>query len=134
MPTRKVGGFYGDDLRGLRRTQFNDIIERRASVAIGASGAATVTGTGITCVKNTTGVYDVTFPAMAATSGVPFTLRVWIVQSAAVTVANAVIKAVSFTAGTAQFTTSLNTAGTPVEPASGDILAIEVVGADLNDG
>jgi hypothetical protein len=133
-----VGGVLGDALRPQIRSTINNTLVRRAYVAIGASGAATVTqatdaaGGTITCVKNTTGIYDVTFPKLdAVATSVPL-IRVWVVLSTATTVAQAFCKAYSPTAGTAQFVTALNAAGTPVEPASGDILAIEIVAADTS--
>jgi hypothetical protein len=123
-------------MRPLVRTPIQNTIVRRAYVAIGASGAATVTqaadaaGGTITCVKNTTGVYDITFPILAAVATSIPTIRVWVILSAATTVSQAFCKAFSPTAGTAQAVTALNAAGTPVEPANGDILGIEIVAAD----
>lgn len=131
-----VGGVLGDVLRSQARTTVQNTLVRRAYVAIGASGAATVTqvadaaGGTITCVKNATGIYDVTFPALAAiATSVPI-LKVGVMLSAAATVAGSYIKAFSPTAGTAQIVTYLNTAGTPVEPANGDLLFIEISAAD----
>jgi len=138
MPTPNlfVGGPLGDVMRSAVRASTQNTIIRRAYVAIGASGAATVTqttdasGGTITCVKNTTGIYDITFPVLAAVATSIPTIRVWVVLSTATTVSQAFCKAFSPTAGTAQAVTALNAAGTPVEPASGDILAIEIVACD----
>jgi len=134
--TLYVGGIVGDALRSQVRSNVANTLTRRAYVAIGASGAATVTSTAdaaggtITCVKNTTGIYDVTFPVLAAVATSMPLIRVWVVLSAATTVSQAFCKAFAPTSGTAQFVTALNAAGTPVEPASGDILAIEITAAD----
>lgn len=131
-----TGGILGDALRSQARTTSNNVLIRRAYIAIGASGAATVTqsndaaGGTITVVKNTTGVYDVTFPVLDAVATSIPTIRVWVVLSAATTVAQAFCKAYAPTSGTAQFVTALNAAGTPVEPANGDILALEIVACD----
>ena len=129
-------GLLGDTQRAVSRTNVLNTVIRRAYVAIGASGAATVTcpadaaGGVITCVKNTTGVYDVTFPATAAVATSVPTIRTWVVLSPTPTVAQAYAKAFAPTSGTAQIVTALNAAATPVEPANGDILAIEIIAAD----
>jgi|SRR6185436_9979241 len=113
------------DFTPLRAQGLNTVISR-AVVAIGASGAATVDGDrGWTCVKNATGIYDVTFPAVSANARAIFNARVMLSVSA--TVAGSYTKALSTTAGTAQIVTYLNTAGTPVEPASGDYLFLELI-------
>lgn len=131
-------GVLGDTQRSVARTTVLNTVVRRAYVAIGASGAATVTqvadaaGGTITCVKNTTGIYDVTFPIQAAVATSVPILKVGVMLSAAATVAGSYIKAYSPTAGTAQIVTYLNTAGTPVEPANGDLLFIELTSADPN--
>lgn len=100
-------------------------VTSRCVVAVGASGAATVDARGWTVVKNATGIYDVTYPAVAANARA--ILRGGILLSTAATVADTYTKALSFTAGTAQIVTFLNTAGTPVEPASGDSFWLELV-------
>lgn len=130
-----VGGVLGDTQRAVARCNVPNTNIWRAHVAIGASGAATVStvadaaGGTITCVKNTTGVYDVTFPVLAAVATSVPSIRADILQSAATTVAKCYPKAFAPTSGTAQIITFLNTAGTPVEPANGDSFFIEVVGA-----
>jgi hypothetical protein len=122
MPT--AVGDYG---RYPASTGKQSTVRRKARVDIGASGAATVNANsdpGFTCVKNTTGVYDVTFPKCPA-AGNP-TIRAYVQLSAASTVSQANFIAVDFQAGTGQFKSALNTAGTGVEPASGDIIVIEL--------
>jgi hypothetical protein len=97
-------------------------------VNIGASGAATVVGTAeVTCVKNTTGIYDCTFPPMPAQATSLGFLKGGVVKSAAKTVSKIIVTAIDLAAGTATFTTAL-TAGTAAEPASGDILWLEFIG------
>ena len=130
-----VGGIFGDALRSQVRTGTANTIMKRAYVAIGASGAATVTTSdGITCVKNTTGVYDVTYAISTAVSATNQpSVRAW-VYSPATTVANAYVKAFTPASGTCQIVTFLNTAGTPVEPASGDVLWIEIALSDAVNG
>lgn len=110
------------------RTQKHDRIVMEGVVDIGASGAATLNGDPsiLTFVKNTTGVYDVTFDTLPAQATSRALLEVWILKSATPTVANARIIAFAPTSGTAQIATFLNTAGTPVEPASGDQIGIRI--------
>lgn len=116
----------GDYAPAPMKAQGLNTVLSRAVVAIGASGAATVDGdSGWTCTKNTTGTYDVTFPIVSANARAVFVARVML--SAAATVAGSYTKALSFTAGTAQIITYLNTAGTPVEPANGDYLYLELI-------
>jgi hypothetical protein len=117
---------------GVIRSADDNQVEFRAYVAIGASGAATVSNgnaTYITCVKNTTGVYDITFPPFAASATSLCTIKVNIALSVTPTVSQATVIAFSPTAGTAQIKTALNAAATGVEPASGDALEIIVRGA-----
>lgn len=134
MPTPStVGGNLSEAVGGLMRVNNPNTISLLAYVAIGASGAATVSqnggGTGpVTCVKNTTGVYDITFPVFAASATSLCHIHVKAITSPAATVARAYNKAFAPTSGTAQIVTYLNTAGTPVEPASGDSFVIEIVG------
>lgn len=133
MTTPSVnGGVASGTVGGLVRVSTPNTMRFTASVAIGASGAATVSQGGaayLTCVKSTTGTYDVTFPPFAASATSICLPHVWVIKSAAVTVAKGTIIAFSPTAGTLQFTTSKDAAGTPVEPASGDILGITIEGA-----
>lgn len=129
-----VGGNASGSVRGLMRVADDDTVTFRAYVAIGASGAATTSNgnaTYITCVKNTTGVYDVTFPVFAASATSLATIKVNVVLSATPTVSQATVVAFSPTAGTAQFKTALNAAATGVEPASGDALEIIVTGSKV---
>ncbi len=85
-------------------------------VAIGAAGAATYDrqdDPGLTCAKNTTGVYDVTFPKCRAariTGGV---------MSASMTVTDFCVTAIDAALGTATIKT-LHDDATATEPASGD--------------
>lgn len=137
MPTPSVaGGFGAEAYGGLMRINNPNTITLLAYVAIGASGAATVYQNGgsaagpITCVKNTTGTYDVTYPVMAASTTSLAHCKVRVVLSAAATVAGSYVKAFAPTSGTAQIITYLNTAGTPVEPANGDAFVIEIVGTN----
>lgn len=128
-----AGGVLSEAISGLMRVNNPNTICLRAYVAIGASGAATVSQNGggvgpITVVKNTTGVYDVTFPVFAAATTSLFGINAHSIFSAAATVARAYVKAQAPTSGTAQIVTYLNTAGTPVEPASGDSFILEIVG------
>jgi len=118
-------GVHGMNPSFYGRSGTPNNIARVAHVAIGASGAATLTGanTGMTCVKNTTGTYDVTFP-IAPASGYPL-LTAGIQKSASPTVALARLSAINYSAGTATLITYLATPGTPVEPASGDTLWIK---------
>lgn len=109
----------------LRAAGMNTVVSR-CVVAIGASGAATVDGDrGWTVTKNTTGVYDVVYPAVSANARAILIARVML--SPTPTVAGSYTKALALTSGTAQIVTYLNTAGTPVEPASGDYLYLELI-------
>ncbi len=117
------------EMQGPIRSPVLNMIEMRGTVAIGASGVATLTGSPglLTCVKSDTGDYDITFDAFP--SGAFGIIEVGILHSPTPTVANVRIAASSLTSGTATFITFLNTAGTPVEPASGDILWIRISGS-----
>lgn len=135
MPTPSViGGNAVEVVQGVLRVNNPNSIQWTAYVAVGASGAATVSQNGstaagpVTCVKNTTGIYDITFPVMVASATSLAHCDVRIALSAAATVAGAYVKAFSPTAGTAQIVTYLNTAGTPVEPASGDAFTVKIFG------
>lgn len=90
-------------------------------VAIGGSGAATYDrqdDPGLTCAKNTTGVYDVTFPKSRAAR---ITGQV---MSPLLTVTKIAVTAIDASAGTATVKT-LDDAATATEPASGDKLWLE---------
>lgn len=121
---------FGDAAAFPARTQSADSVSARAIVDIGASGAATMSAPDpgiLTCAKNTTGVYDVTFsPIMAQATSKAF-VRATILKSAAPTVSRCITLAYDLSAGTWQFSTSLNAGATPVEPASGDQILLEVV-------
>lgn len=133
-----VGGTLGDTQRAVVRCATPNSNSWRCHVAIGASGAATVSTTTdaaggvVTCVKNATGIYDITFPVLAAVGTSVPTIRAWVMTSAAATVAGTYVKAFAPTSGTAQIVTYLNTAGTPVEPANGDVLGLEIVAASTS--
>ena len=118
----QTGGY---PVRALKQ----ETILARGIVDIGASGAATLTTDGgiLTCTKNTTGVYDVTFdPIQTQATSLAF-VRAKVLKSAAPTVGNAITLAYSLSAGTWQFTTNGNAIATPVEPASGDQILLEIV-------
>jgi hypothetical protein len=126
-----VGGNSAGTVKNVVRSPLDNHLRLVAYVAIGASGAATVSQSGgalITVTKNTTGIYDVTFPPFAASATSLCTIQVRVILSAAMTVSQATCIAFSPTAGTAQFKTALNTAGTGVEPANGDALLVVVEG------
>lgn len=106
-----------------------ELVKILVQVNIGASGAATVVGsTEVTCVKNTTGIYDCTFPVMQPQANSLGFLKAGVVKSAAKTVTKAIVTALDLSAGTATFTTAAS-AGTAAEPANGDILWIEIIGS-----
>lgn len=105
-----------------------ELVKVLVHVNIGASGAATVVGSAeVTCVKNTTGIYDVTFPPMPAQATSLGFMKGGVAKSAAKTVSKIIVTALDLSAGTATFTSAL-TAGTAAEPASGDILWLEFHG------
>src|ERR1700753_4218087 len=128
--TLYVGGILGDSQRAVRRTNVTNDVTRRAYVAIGATGAPTVTcpadasGGVIGCTRSGTGHYAITFPLLAALATSVPVIRAWVVQSAAATVAQANFTAFAPTSGTATMVTALNAAGTAVDPANGEILCI----------
>lgn len=132
MPLFK--GLLGDTQSAVQRCVVPNTHTWRAHVAVGASGAPTVStatdsaGGVIGVTRNTTGVYDITYPIMAAVATSVPSIRADILQSAATTVAKCYPKAFAPTSGTAQIVTFLNTAGTPVDPANGDSFFIEVTG------
>ena len=108
-----------------------EVVIFRANVAIGASGAASPASTvngdqgyddnAITVTKNTTGVYDVTFPKGRRVF-VSITL-----YSPLKTVVTSVVTAKSATAGTLTFKTLAGTnASAETEPASGDELFLSI--------
>jgi hypothetical protein len=110
----------------VRSSSVRDVVTFREIVSIGASGAATYTSgdsddPGFTCAKNTTGIYDLTYPKGK---------RAWIhvsLQSASLTVVGCVTTARDANAGTATIKTLAGTnAAVATEPASGDKLMIEI--------
>jgi hypothetical protein len=130
---RVAGGIMGTVLDGYVRTNINGTYIRRTNVTIGATGAPTLSGassSGFGISRNSTGSYALTFPALP--SGITSYVRAGVALSAATTVAQVVVTAYSATGGTATLITALNTAGTPVDPANGDVLWIELVADDLN--
>lgn len=127
-----VGGQLGTTQADVTRTNLQYSIRRWCLVNIGATGAPTLSPSttvfGIT--RNSTGSYAITFPAHLAANTAA--LRVTVVLSAAQTVSQANVTAFSQTSGTATVITALNAAATPVDPANGDILMIELYSDDQN--
>lgn len=127
-----VGGPLGDTQRDVTRTNIQNTVCRWCLVNIGATGAPTIapTGTVFGISRSGTGTYALTFPAHLSANNA--FLRVTVALSAATTVAQATVTAFSQTAGTATFVTALNAAGTAVDPANGDILAVQLWSDDQN--
>jgi hypothetical protein len=93
-------------------------------IDIGATGAPTVrTGSarGIAVTRNTTGTYDVTFPACSLAVILPFPV-------VSTTIESCQGQALSASAGTAQFTTDV-AAGTAADPANGNVIGLLFIGA-----
>jgi hypothetical protein len=114
---------------GLVRSSNPSTVRFVAWVAIGATGAATVSqngGTYITCTKNNTGIYTMTFPPFAVSTTSMCSVNVRVTKSAAITVVDALVTAIDPAAGTATFKTLL--ADAAAEPANGDTLKIVVEG------
>lgn len=132
MP-KYVGGL-GDTQSAVIRCPVANTVTWRAYVAVGATGAPTVStfadanGQSIGVTRNSTGSYAITFPALAAVGTSIPSIRAWILQSAAGTVAGAFQTAFAPTSGTATVITYLATPGTPVDPANGDSFMVEVTG------
>jgi hypothetical protein len=97
-----------------------------SSVAIGAAGAVdpTIAGNrvapGVVMANTGTGTFSLVYPACPNA-----TIRVWVESSAAATVCEAILTAKSQTAGTATVRTSK--AGTATNPASGDLIGVEIM-------
>lgn len=108
-------------------------VRRRVCVDIGGTGAPTVSGgdTNIGITRSTTGTYSITFPPCADRTLTAPILDAGIQVSAAPTVAACRISAIDFSAGTATLITFLATPGTPVDPANGDKLWIEMVAGGM---
>jgi hypothetical protein len=105
-----------------------DSVLARALIDIGATGAPTVSGDqGITITRTGVGTYTGTFPPCPTDTVALPTLDIRVQKSAAATVAQCLITALSMTAGTCSFQVYLNTAGTPVEAANGDRLVFELI-------
>lgn len=117
-----------DDIKRIARTMNPDECWLHLRIPIGASGATgTVVGFGVTAVaKNTTGVYDITLDRGYAKI-VSFDGSI-IAASGALN--HPVLKA-DYTAGslTLQFQTCVQ-AGTATEPASGDIILLDICFSD----
>ena len=111
-----------------RRSLLANTVAGTIKVTIGASGAVVAATSdippGFAVAKNTTGVYDVTFPPCAK---MYFSASVMFSNSPTVGPAFG-SAAVDTTNGTWQFKTIANAIATPVEPASGDVIAIQYEG------
>lgn len=115
----RVAGDYDAFPASARKPDFRIFT---AKVAIGATGAPTLTGDeGITISRSGTGTYALVYPAFPDDANVLVTPR----QSA--TIANAAASAISPTAGTATIVTR-DFAGAAADPANGDVLQIEISG------
>jgi hypothetical protein len=108
------------------RSSERELILITSSVAIGAAGAvdSTIAGyrvaPGVTMANTGTGTFSLVYPASPNA-----TIKVWIESSAAATVTEAILTAKSSTAGTATVRTSK--AGTATNPASGDLIGVEIM-------
>ena len=93
------------------------------SMPVGATGApGTNTGLpGFVFTRSSAGVYTATCPP-----GVDCVIFPFVRKSAAITVVDCLVIAQSATAGTFSFDT-LNAAGTPTDPATGDIIAFFIM-------
>ncbi len=136
MPTPSVvGGNSAETIAsGLLRTNNPNAILWQAYVAIGATGAPTVSqnggGTGpITLTRTGVGTYTGTFPIVAASTTSIAYVEARVALSAAITVSQCTITAFAPTSGTFGFTVAKDAAGTAVEAANGDALIIRVWGA-----
>lgn len=121
MATPKLADHPGKPLQAQN-------VEKRLLLAVitftNGTGTATVSGdAGISVSDGGVGVFPLVFPACADADG---SLQV-MVYSPADTITKCWLTAVDFTAGTATLNTA-NTAGTQIDPASGDRLYVLVVG------
>lgn len=135
MPTPSTtGGNAAEVVQGVLRVNNPSTIKFLAYVAIGATGAPTVSQNGstaagpITLTRTGVGTYTGTFPPMAASATSLCHGKVRVTLSPVPTVSQATMTAFSATAGTFGFTLALNAAATAVEAASGDSLVIEIEG------
>jgi hypothetical protein len=126
-----------DAVGGLLRVNNPQTLLFLAYVAIGATGAPTVSQNGstaagpITLTRTGVGTYTGTFPPMAASATSLAHMEARVALSAAATVAQCLITAFNPVAGTFGFTVALNAAGTAVEAANGDALVLKVYGGGL---
>lgn len=108
------------------RSTERELILITSSVAIGAAGAvdSTIAGyrvaPGVTVANTGTGTFSLVYPVCPNA-----TIKVWIESSAAATVTEAILTAKSPSAGTGTIRTSK--AGTATNPASGDLIGIEIM-------
>lgn len=109
----------GNHYAMFAKTQSTSLL--RAVIDIGATGAPTANcDSGFTITRTGVGTYNITFPPIADYTKTLPVPEVGIVQSAARTVAGAVMTAFSPSNGTGTFNLYLATPGTPVEAANGD--------------
>lgn len=125
------GGIIGDSQLRCERTNIQGTLRRRALVKIGAAGAPTLSPTGTTfgITRSKAGTYAVTFPQQGGSADNAY-LKAGVALSTLPTVRVAVITAFNPAAGTATFTTVLDASATPVDPANGDMLWMELVSDD----
>lgn len=116
----------GDQVAFPARACAGDVVTCWAHVDIGATGAPTLSSSlsdpNISIVRNSTGNYTVTFPAVPARA-FP---SIAIVTASPTIISNA-ITAFSPTAGTLTFVCH-NEAATATDPASGDDILVMIVG------
>lgn len=119
-----MSGTLGDGANYTVRSNCMDTVRSKCILNIGATGAPTVlTGRSEwTFTRTGTGTYTATFPTSRAQANSGATLLAWVQLSAAKTVADIIITAIDFTAGTMSFTTALS-GSTAADPANGDQLA-----------
>lgn len=122
-----MSGTLGDGPNYTTRSNTIDEVRSKCIVNIGATGAPTVlTGRSEwTFTRTGAGTYTATFPTNRAQANSGATLLAWVQLSAAKTVADIIITAIDFAAGTMSFTTALS-GSLAADPANGDQLAFEL--------
>jgi hypothetical protein len=126
-----------DAVGGLLRVNNPQTILFIGYIAVGATGAPTLSQNGSTAVGPMTitrtgvGLYTGTFPPMAAGATSLAHAEVRVALSAVPTVSQCTVTAFSATAGTFGFTVALNAAATAVEAANGDVLVVKIWGGGL---